>query len=156
VIAIIEDADKSKLVVKVRIKQSGNVLSINIPPTIVEMLELKQDDIVEVPFLLFNKVGEKQEEHIIHDDDYIPNGPDCIIIPWKGEKIILKKDPIIALLDNATPDLEDYRTIYLPWKGKKYGVKAISKKIVAGKNINSAQFEEWLNKMGFKTYRSFR
>ena len=67
----------------------------------------------------------------------------------------ITREQIIELLENPTPDLFDYRTAYIEWKGEKFGSKAVCKKLFGHGNFNTITGEHHLKRLGFPPKRTY-
>jgi hypothetical protein len=142
-----------KKMVRTQVKKIGGSLAFIIPKTIIEMMDFKEGDIVKVPFLEFEKV-DKEEETKLEDEDYKPNGKEEILVKLKRHKsLTITQDDIIKALSDATPEMEQYKSAYIVWDGKRYGLKKVFEKVLGFKDFNTIQGERIAVELGFKTGR---
>jgi hypothetical protein len=135
---------------KATVKRIGGSLMIPIPRTIIELLDIKEGDVLNIPFLDFEKT--EHEEYLKLPQFYEPIGKKEITIRVKEcEPITITQKDIIEILENSDPEdeIQNFRTVFIVWNGKRYGVKKVISKII-GKNVfNTAQAANYLRKLGF-------
>lgn len=136
---------------RAEIRRTGGSYFVYIPPAIIDMIELKEGDIVEIPFLLFNKIERKpnETEEVDEPYEYEPNGVAELEIKRKDRYVTLTRQDIIDSLNNAVPEMENWRTMYTPWHNKKYNMGALMSALL-GEYVNSGQAAIWFERFGFK------
>lgn len=150
-----------KKMASARIKKIGDKYYISIPQVIVELLGFAEGDIVRVPFLAFEKVTdqekpeqekpEKQEE----DERYELRGKTEITVKLRDhDPVTITRDDVLRLLENPEPELLKYRTAYLIWNGKRYGIKKLFATLVGYNVFNTVEGEKYLQDLGFRTDRA--
>lgn len=167
---------KKEMKAKSTVKKIGGSLFIQIPRVIVELMDIKEGDILNVPFLEFDKV-EPVFKHVYETERDMLNIPSIAADKVESDKDInlyklennneivvdlincgkktITRDKIIEILQESAPDdeIHDYRSVYFLWNGKKYGVKNVLAKILGTKKFNTVQGENYLHKLGFMTGR---
>lgn len=132
--------------IKIQIQKNGNDLIIKIPEAISEMMDWNEGDILEMPFHEIVKVPTEAATNIIGDEEVtvrIGNNP---------EKVITREN-VIQKLENPKPEYNIYRTAYIVWKGKRFGIKNVCKDLFGFNNFNTVTGEAYLKKLGFSTFR---
>lgn len=137
--------------IKIQVKKVGGSLMIPIPKSIAELMDWKEGDSLSVPFHEVAKVS-KSEESIATEPDITGKESVTVKIGKHEPKLISQKD-VITILENPTPEFNIYRTVYITWKGKRFGVKNVCKKLFGFDNFNTVQGEKYLRELGFPTFR---
>ncbi|MDP3103064.1 MAG: hypothetical protein Q8M95_00475 [Candidatus Methanoperedens sp.] len=137
--------------IKIQIKKIGGSLMAPIPKSIAELMDWNEGDIIEIPFHEIIKVSESTEPGITAPK---ADGKDTVIVKIgkHTEKTVTQQD-VINVLDNPTPDLNIYRTAFIIWKGKRFGVKNLCKILFDFEDFNTVQGEKYLQELGFPTFR---
>ncbi|MDP2766154.1 MAG: AbrB/MazE/SpoVT family DNA-binding domain-containing protein [Candidatus Methanoperedens sp.] len=137
--------------IKIQVVKVGASLMIPIPKSIAEMMGWERDDILEIPFHEI-KTAPKTEESIVTSPE--PTGKEMVIVKigHHEQKPVYQKD-VIDILENPIADLLNYRTAYLIWKGKRYGIKNVCKKLFGFTDFNTIEGEKYLKELGFPTFR---
>jgi hypothetical protein len=152
--------NKQELRARATIKKIGGSLMIQIPRAIIEMLELKEGDILNIPFLEFEKVEYEGENF----ESYEPVGKKEIRAKIRGQEITITQDDVIKILENSVSESpgklsSQYRGIFVSWNGEVYGAKKVIDALLEYKNVNldsgvnTAQAINYLVKLGFETGR---
>ncbi len=132
--------------IKIKIQKIGGELIIKIPEAISEMMDWNEGDILEIPFHEFVKVPTEATINQTGNEEVI------VRVGNNPEKIITRQD-VIQKLENPKPEYNVYRTAYLLWKGKSYGIKNICKDLFGFDDFNTVTGEAYLRKLGFSTFR---
>lgn len=132
--------------IKIQIQKIGSELMIKIPEAISEMMDWNEGDILEIPFHEFVKAPTEAAINQTGNEEVI------VRVGNHPEKIITRQD-VIKKLENPKPEYNVYRTAYLLWKGKRYGIKNICKDLFGFDNFNTVTGEAYLRKLGFSTFR---
>lgn len=132
--------------IKTQIQKNGNDLTIKIPEAISELMDWNEGDILEVPFHEFVKLPTDATTNLTGDEEII------VRIGNNPEKVITRQD-VIQKLENPKPVYNIYRTAYLIWKGKRFGVKNVCKDLFGFNDFNTVTGEAYLKKLGFSTFR---
>lgn len=132
--------------IKIQIQKIGHELMIKIPEAISEMMDWNEGDILEIPFHEFVKVPTEAAINQTGNEEVI------VRVGNHPDKIITRQD-VIQKLENPKPEYNVYRTAYLLWKGKHYGIKNICKDLFGFDDFNTVTGETYLKKLGFSTFR---
>ena len=121
----------------------------NIPEAVIEMMDWSEGDNLLVPFYdIVKKVEYNQREESAR---YYENK---IEVRLAGhEPIEITREQVIELLENPPRDLLAYRTAYIEYNGKKFGSKAICKRLFGHDDFNTVTGERYLIKLGFPKNR---
>ncbi|WP_422543196.1 hypothetical protein [Methanosarcina sp.] len=141
--------------VTAQIKKTGGSYFIYIPPTIMELMGLQEGDTVRVPFLEFEKVASQEEKREEGEEEgYELSGETAITVKLRNhEPVTITRDDVLKLLENPSRDMLSYRTAYLIWNGKRYGIKKVFAKLIGFNDFNTVEGEKYLKDLGFKTDR---
>jgi len=143
-----------KMMATAQIKRTGGSFFIYIPPTIMEMMDFKEGDIVKVPFLEFEKIGSQEEKKEVEDEEYELIGEEKVEVRLKNhDDMKITQSNVLNILNNPTLDMESYRTAYVIWNKKRYGIKKVCAKLFGFNDFNTVEGEKYLNELGFKTGR---
>ncbi len=134
--------------IKIQIQKLGNDLMIKIPDVISEMMDWRENDMLEVPFHEFTKVPNNPES----TTNLTGNEEIIVKIGNHPERLITRQD-VIQKLENPKLDYNIYRTAYLIWKNKRFGVKSVCKDLFGFNDFNTVTGEAYLRKLGFSTFR---
>jgi|GEM_PF-5550222 len=140
---------KSMKKISVQIQEVNGTLMVPIPEAVAEMMDLDEDIFVKVPFHEFETVME-EEDYISEPQE---DGKKEVTVKIKTNTTIVTQKDVIDLLNSPTPDLKVYRTAYISWKGERYGIKNVCKKLFGFNDFNTIQGESYLNELGFVTGR---
>lgn len=135
--------------ISVQIQEVNGTLMVPIPEAVAEMMDLDEDIFVKVPFHEFETVME-EEDYISEPQE---DGKKEVTVKIKTNTTIVTQKDVIDLLNSPTPDLKVYRTAYISWKGERYGIKNVCKKLFGFNDFNTIQGESYLNELGFVTGR---
>lgn len=141
--------------VSVQIERIRGNLTIPIPDAIAEMMDWQEGDTLEIPF---HEISKQKTERMAAagemEEEYKPEGKEEVIVEIKTyePKKITQKD-VIRILDNPTPEMKNYRTSYVSWKGERYGIKKVCAELFGFNDFNTIQGEKYLNELGFRTGR---
>lgn len=121
----------------------------NIPEAVIEMMDWSEGDNLLVPFYdIVKKVEYNQRKESAR---YYENK---IEVRLAGhEPIEITREQVIELLENPPRDLLVYRTAYIEYNGKKFGSKAICKRLFGHDDFNTVTGERYLIKLGFPKNR---
>lgn len=155
---------ENKRTLTTQIKKTGGSYFIYIPPMIMELMGFQEGDSIRVPFLDFEKVanqesGEEGEEEIIEEvieedeDEYAPTKTEITVKLRNHEPVTITREDVLKLLENPSLDMIKYRTAFLIWNGRKFGIKKLFAKLIGFNDFNTAEGEKYLNKLGFRTGR---
>ena len=139
--------------IKIQVKKVGGSFMLPIPKSIAELMDWSEGDYLNVPFHDFIKVTEN-EMPIVNTPE--PSGKESVTVHIGANKPkqISQNDVIKILNDpNPKPKLKMYRTAYILWDGKRFGVKNICKELFGFEDFNTVQGEKYLNELGFQTFR---
>jgi antitoxin component of MazEF toxin-antitoxin module len=143
------DEEKQQQKVRTRIKRINKSLVVVIPSVIVEVLDLCEGDIVKIPFMDIEKVENRDNEEDLKE--YSPDGLKETIVKIKNrDRLIVKQMDVIKVLNKATIDMESYRTTYVLWNGRRYGIKKVCEKVFGFIDFNTLVGERCLRELGFK------
>lgn len=152
-----------KMMVTTQIKKINGSYFARVPPAIVELLGFQDGDTVRVPFLEFEKVAsqegeegevEKIEEVIEEDDEYAPTKTEITVTLRNHAPVTITRDDVLKLLENPSRDMLQYRTAYVIWKERKFGIKKICAKLFGFNDFNTVEGEKYLQDLGFRTGRT--
>ncbi len=132
--------------IKIKIQKIDNDLIIKIPEAISEMMDWGEGDTLEIPFHEIAKVPTEATANQTGDKEII------VRIGNHPDKIITRED-VIQKLENPKSEYNVYRTAYILWKGKRYGIKNLCKDLFGFKDFNTITGEGYLKKLGFSTFR---
>lgn len=128
---------------------------LNVPDLIVNLMGWSEGKYLLVPF---HEITDKQVSSTKTGSEKKIHYQNKVKVNLRDEEVEIKRQDIINLLDNPTQDLFIYRTAYIEWKGKKYGSKAICKKLLGRGDFTTQEGEWYLRKLGFipkRTYRNY-
>ncbi|VVB91613.1 Uncharacterised protein [uncultured archaeon] len=135
--------------IKINLKRTNGTLMIPVPDPVGEMMGWDDGDLLEVAFHEINKIPVK-EELVVSPE---ATGKKEVIVKFgTHEPKSVKQSDVIEILENPTPDLNIYRTTYFKWKGKKYGVKNVCKKLFGHNEFNTQTGAKYLQDLGFPTF----
>ena len=138
---------------KTQVKKVGGSLMIPIPPPVAEMMGWKEGDFLKIPFHEFTKEPEKEVPMVNKPES---TGKESVTVKIGiHEPKEISQDDVMNLLNepNPQPELKIYRTAYIIWNGKHFGVKNVCKKLFGFENFNTIQGEKYLKELGFPTFR---
>lgn len=135
---------------KLRIKEFDDKMYIPIPKPISRLFGWKTGDLLSVPLHQFSKIEEK--DYVTSPDE---TGEKQVKVKiGKHEPKIVTQEQVIELLEKPTPDMSIYRTTYIKWKGKPYGVKNLWKILLGHDDFNTVTAARYLRVLGFSTYKN--
>lgn len=136
---------------KVKIKKHPSAgLMIPIPKSIAALMSWYEGDTLAVAFHEIDKVSE--ERPFITKPE--STGADIVTVKiGTHEPFQISQKDVIDILESSAEELKIYRTAYLTWKGKNFGVKNVCKKVFDFDDFNTIQGEKYLKELGFPTFR---
>ena len=136
--------------ITIKLEKIEDKFYLNVPEAIIEMMEWSEGDQLLVPFydisLKTACSWQKEMQKEFKDE---------IEINLRGKRKIIRREDILNLLENPTEDLSIFRTAYIEWDNKKFGSKAILKKLLGHKNFNTIEAEWYLRQLGFLAKRTY-
>jgi hypothetical protein len=137
--------------ITVELKKVGGSLMLPIPKSIAELFSWNVGDSLQVPFHEFVKV-QKGIDSIVSLPEV--TGKEFVTVKiGTHEPLKVSQKEVIKILEKPTPDLNIYRTAYITWGGKRFGVKNLCKKLFGFEDFNTVQGEKYLRELGFPTFR---
>ena len=135
--------------ISIELKKINGKYYMNIPEVVIEMMDWSEGDNLLVPFYdIVKKVEYNQRK------DSARYYEDKIEVRLAGhEPIEITHEQVIELLENPPHDLLVYRTAYIEYNGKKFGSKAICKRLFGHDDFNTVTGERYLSKLGFPSNR---
>jgi hypothetical protein len=134
---------------KIKLKEVDGKLMIPVPKRIGELFGWHGRDSLMVPFHEFKKIPE--EENIDSPDETGQKQVKVKIGTYEPK--IVTQEQVIELLENPTPEMKIYRTTYIKWKGKTYGVKNLWKILLGHEDFNTVTAARFLKVLGFPTFK---
>ena len=135
--------------ISIELKKINGKYYMNIPEAVIEMMDWSEGDNLLVPFYdIMKKVEYNQRKE---SAGYYK---DKVEVRLAGhESIEITREQVIELLENPPHDLLVYRTAYIEYNGKKFGSKAICKRLFGHDDFNTVTGERYLSKLGFPPNR---
>jgi len=125
---------------------------LNVPEAIVELMGWSEGMDLLVPF---HEITDKQSKFTRSNAEKPIYYKNKIKVNLRDKEIEVKRQDVIDLLENPTPDLFSYRTAYIEWNGRKFGSKAICKKLFGRGDFTTQEGEWYLRKLGFVPKRTY-
>lgn len=137
----------------IQVKKVGGSLMFPIPLSIAELMDWNEGDYIKVPFHEFEKEP-KQKVPKVTEPELTGKESVTVKIGTHEPKEISQAD-VIKILDdiNPSPELKMYRTAYIVWNEKHFGVKNVCKQLFGFDDFNTVQGEKYLRELGFPTFR---
>lgn len=137
----------------IQVKKVGGSLMIPIPLPIAELWDWEEGDFLKVPFHKFEKLPNRKVPNVTETES---TGKERVTVKigTHDPKEISQADVIEILNDpNPSPELKIYRTAYIIWNEKHFGVKNVCKQLFGFDDFNTIQGEKYLKELGFPTFR---
>ncbi len=134
--------------IRVNLTEYDEMLMIPVPRSIGELMGWNTGDILAVPFHEIEKIPIEYVESPQETGKKEVN----VKIRTHEPKKVTQSD-VIELLEKPTQEMKIYRTTYIKWKGKTYGVKNICKVLLGHSDFNTQTAEKLLNVLGFPTFK---
>ncbi len=125
---------------------------LNVPDLIVDLMGWSEGKSLLVPYHEINSKDERIDNRYQEKTIQYQNK---VRVNLRNINIELKRQNIINLLEKPTHDLYKYRTAYIEWNGKKFGSKAICKKLFGRSDFTTQEGEWYLMKLGFTPKRTY-
>ena len=138
--------------ISTKLEKIGDKYYMNVPETIVELMGWTEGRELFVPF---HEITEKSKSLAPTISDKTIVHKNKIKVNLRNEEFEIKRQDIIDLLENPSPDLFVFKTAYIEWKGEKFGSKAICKKLFKRKDFTTQEGEWYLRKLGFVPKRTY-
>ena len=135
---------------RVNLKEIDGTLMIPVPGSIGEFMGWDDGTLLEVAFHEINKIPVKQE--FVSSPEGTGKKEVIMKIREHEPKKVTQND-VIDFLENPTPEMSIYRTTYVKWKGKTYGVKNLCKLLFDHDDFNTQTGERCLKKLGFPIFK---
>lgn len=135
---------------KVNLKEIDGTLMIPVPGSIGEFMGWDDGDLLEVAFHEINKIPVKHE---IVASPEVTGKKEVTMKIGKHEPKKVTQNDVLELLEKPTPDMSIFRTTYIKWKGKTYGVKNLCKILFGHEDFNTQTGERCLKVLGFPTFK---
>jgi len=137
----------------IQVKKVGGSLMIPIPLPIAELMDWEEGDFIKVPFHEIEKEPKRKVPKVTEPES---TGKESVTVEiGTHEPKEISQTDVIKILDdlNPSPELKIYRTAYIVWKGKHFGVKNVCKHLFGFNDFNTVQGEKYLRELGFPTFR---
>jgi hypothetical protein len=135
---------------RIKLKEVDGKLMMPVPRSIGKLMGWHDGDLLSVPFHKVDRIP--MEEEYVESPEEIGQKQIKVKI-GKHEPKIVKQEDVIELLENPTPDMKIYRTTYIKWKGKTYGVKNLWKELLGHEDFNTQTGERKIKALGFPTFK---
>jgi antitoxin component of MazEF toxin-antitoxin module len=137
----------------IQVKKVGGSLMIPIPLSIAELMDWVEGDFIKVPFHEFEKEPKRKIPNVTEPES---TGKESVTVKiGTHEPKEISQADVIKILDDPkpSPELKIYRTAYIEWNGKQFGVKNVCKQLFGFDDFNTIQGDKYLRELGFPTFR---